>query len=151
MSLSFANLADLEKRIVSSSPVEIPGEMSSWLQRWKRLYIGGAGVDGASGETFRTLNPATGEELSEVCLAKRADVERAVERARIAFEAGSWSKRAIKERASVLHRIGDLILKHRAPLAILESLDTGKPIRESFDGDIPRAARNFHFFADFGL
>lgn len=141
----------LEKEILSGAPVEIPSSLKSWLSRWKRLYINGHWTDGTSRETFRDFYPATGAELSEVCLARKEDVEESVLAARAAFEKGDWARRSVQERAQALRKVGDRILEHRAPLAILESLDTGKPIRETFDGDIPRAAMNFHFFSEFGL
>ena len=64
---------------------------------------------------------------------------------------GLGLRNRLRKRARIVRRIGELILEHRAPLALLESLDTGKPIRESFDGDIPRAAQNFQFFAEYAL
>jgi len=146
-----SSFRDLEEKIVSGNPVEVPGELQSWLRRWKRLFINGEWCDGESREVFRTENPATETELSEICLAKKSDVERTVLAARAAFEAGGWSQKPLKERARILSAVGDKILAHRAPLAILESLDTGKPIRETFDGDIPRAAQNFKFFAELAV
>ncbi len=146
-----ADFSSWEKKITSGNSFEVPEELRTWLRRWKRLYLNGNWSDGASGETFRTFNPATAEELSEVCLAKREDVDRAVISARQAFDSGVWSKISVRERGDFLKKISDLILEHRVPLAILESLDTGKPIRESLEGDIPRAALNFKFFADYGV
>jgi len=145
-----ADFAAWERKITSGEPFEVPEELRSWLLRWKRLYINGNCCDGISGETFRTFNPATGEELSEICLAKKEDVDRAVVAGKQAFEQGTWARQSSSERAKFLRRLGDMILEHKAPLAILESLDTGKPIKESFEGDIPRAALNCHFFAEYG-
>jgi aminomuconate-semialdehyde/2-hydroxymuconate-6-semialdehyde dehydrogenase len=138
----------LEKQITAGGKVPVPEFLTKWLSRWKRLYIDGAWRDGTSGETFPTINPATGEELSEICVAVKPDVELAVQGARRAFDKGDWRQMSVVQRAEVLRKIAERILAHRAPLAILESLDTGKPIRESFDGDVPRAAKNFLFFAD---
>jgi aminomuconate-semialdehyde/2-hydroxymuconate-6-semialdehyde dehydrogenase len=141
-------LKSLEQSIGQGKITSVPPFLTTWLSRWKRLYIGGEWRDGASGETFRTTNPATEEELSEICLAKKADIELAVERGRKVFQQGEWSQLPIAERSRVLKQIADVILEHRAPLAVLETLDTGKPIRESYEGDIPRAAHNFHFFSE---
>jgi len=146
-----ADYKSLERQMASGKTVEVPPELRAWLSRRKRLYIGGEWVEGKGGLTFPTLNPATEETLSEIGLAAREDVDLAVTVARSAFERGEWASRPIRERATVVRRIGDLILEHRVPLAILESLDSGKPVRESFEGDLPRAAGNFHFFADFAL
>lgn len=139
---------NIESWIASGKPFDVPSELEAWLKRWKRLFIEGAWVDGVSGEVFTTTNPATERELSEISLARRPDVERAVDSARKTFDTGPWRTMPIKERGKKIRGLGDLILKHRAELAILESLDTGKPIRESYEGDILRAAQNFHFFAE---
>lgn len=145
-----ADFSKLEKEILSGHPVTVPEFLTTWLKQRKPVWVGGVPSEDAGG-TFETINPATEEVLSEVAEASQITVARAVKEARLAFEKGDWSQRPIGERAQVIRAIGDLILKHRAPLAILESLDTGKPLRESFDGDIPRAAQNFQFFADFGV
>lgn len=139
----------LEAQILSGKTVEIPAHLANWLEKPKRLFIGGKWTDAEDGKVFSTVNPATEKVLASIALATRGDVERAVTQARAAFEQGVWARLAVEERASVLRKLGALILEHRAPLAILETLDTGKPLRESFDGDIPRAAYNFQFFADF--
>ncbi len=141
----------LEEQIVSGKPVEIPSALRSWLDTRKKLFIGGEWVEGSDGKTFTSICPTTEQPLAELCLASREDVDRAVETARSVFHQGEWSRRTLRERAAVVRKLGDLVLQHRAPLAILESLDAGKPLRESFDGDIPRAAQNFHFFADLAL
>jgi aminomuconate-semialdehyde/2-hydroxymuconate-6-semialdehyde dehydrogenase len=112
-------------------------------------FIGGEYCASASGETFTTSNPATGQVLATVALGNATDVDRAVSAARQAFDRGPWPRMTVSERAAILKKIGDLILERREQLAIAETMDTGKPITESFEGDIPRAALNFHFFADF--
>src|SRR6202042_1191072 len=66
-----------------------------------------------------------------------------------AFDNGPWARLSVKERSAVLRKIGDLILERKRELAEAESRDTGKPLKESLEGDIPRAALNFHFFADY--
>ncbi|HEY9870748.1 MAG TPA: aldehyde dehydrogenase [Candidatus Obscuribacterales bacterium] len=112
-------------------------------------FINGEFQPSASGETFNTYNPATGEVLATVSMGGAQDVDRAVTAARGAFDNGPWRRMTVRERAAVLRRIGDLILARKETLARAETLDTGKPIKESLEGDIPRAALNFHFFADF--
>ncbi len=79
---------------------------------------------------------------------RAADVDRAGRAARRAFDEGPWPRTRVAERSRILRRLGDLILARKDALARLETLDTGKPIRETTALDIPRAACNFHFFAD---
>jgi aminomuconate-semialdehyde/2-hydroxymuconate-6-semialdehyde dehydrogenase len=112
-------------------------------------FIAGQFTPSTSGKTFDNTNPATGEPLTTVALGTADDINKATKAAREAFDKGPWPRMSIKERCAILRRIGDLILEKRAFLARAETLDTGKPITESLDGDIPRAALNFHFFADF--
>ena len=131
--------------------VEVPATLKAWLSKTRPLFIGGKPVEGKNGESFPTVNPATEETLARVSLASKEDVSAAVGEARKAYTLGNWARKPIEERSRVVRRIGELIMEHRAPLAILETLDTGKPIRESFDGDIPRAAQNFFFFAEYAL
>ncbi len=141
--------ASLEESLRSGNDVTVPPFLQNWLNQPKKNLCGDTFVEGK--ESFSSINPATGEELATLFLAGKKEVDLAVAAAKTAFETGSWAQSGLEHRASVLRRIGDLLLEHKAPLALLESLDTGKPIRESLEGDIPRAARNFHFFADFAL
>ncbi len=143
------DFALLESTIQSGKTVELPADLKSWLGKTRRLFIDGTWRDGEGGKTFDTLHPGDGRTLAKVSLAGKQDVYSAVDAAQASFRRGDWSQVGIEERADLLRRIAQLILEHRAPLAILESLDTGKPLRESFEGDIPRAAHNFNFFADF--
>jgi len=129
--------------------VEIPRTLKDWLGRPKPLLVNGEHTPARAGGRFVTSAPATEEPLAEVADAGAADVDDAVLGARHALEKGPWRRMSRTERATILRRLSALILEKRADLAILETLDTGKPIRESFDGDIPRAASNFSFFADF--
>jgi len=115
------------------------------------LFIDGKWSEGSGGKFFSTINPATEEAIAEVAIAEKEDVDRAVNAARSAFAKGDWSGMPVSQRSKIIHRLADLILESKEELAKLESLDTGKPIRESLEGDIPRAAANFHFFADFAL
>lgn len=109
------------------------------------VYCSSAG----SKESFETINPATGKPHATVALGTAGDIDAAVAAAKEAFEKGPWPRLSVRERCVVLRRIGDLILERREELAIAESTDSGKPINESYEGDIPRSAFNFHFFADF--
>ncbi|MGO8877713.1 MAG: aldehyde dehydrogenase family protein [Acidimicrobiales bacterium] len=110
------------------------------------LFIGGEFVDSAKGAFFPTLNPATEEPLSQVSEAGAADVDRAVGAARAAFD-GPWGKMPGRERAKYLYRIARLLQERSREFAVLETLDNGKPIRESRDVDIPLAAAHFFHHA----
>jgi aminomuconate-semialdehyde/2-hydroxymuconate-6-semialdehyde dehydrogenase len=112
-------------------------------------FIGGRFVASQNGETFEDTNPATGEVIALVASGNAADVDKAVGSAREAFEKGPWPKMSVGDRCAALKKVGDLILQYRDLLAKAETLDTGKPITESFEGDIPRSAQNFHFFAQY--
>ena len=108
------------------------------------LFINGEFVDG-SGPSFKTVNPATEETLAEVATASSEDVDRAVQAARKAF--GAWSGLPGAERAKYLFRVARIIQERARELAVLESLDNGKPIRESRDVDLPLVAAHFFYYA----
>lgn len=112
-------------------------------------FINGEFVPSASGETFDDLNPATGEVIANVARGGEAEIHQAAMAAEKAFNEGPWPKMSLKERCAIVRRIGDLILERKEVLAAAETRDTGKPITESLEGDIPRSALNFHFFADY--
>jgi len=114
-----------------------------------KLFINGQFRDALSGKTFASINPATGQVIARVAEAGPEDVEDAVAAARQAFDEGPWPRMKVAERAAILRRIAEGILKRKEELARLESLDTGKSIREALDFDLPRVAHNFRFFADF--
>jgi aldehyde dehydrogenase (NAD+) len=110
------------------------------------LFVGGEVVEPKSGEWFESISPATEERLFEVALAGEEDVQLAVGAARDAFEDG-WSELAPSERAKYMFRLARLIQERSRELAVAESLDGGKPIRESRDVDIPLAAAHFFYYA----
>lgn len=99
------------------------------------LFIDGEFTEAADGKVFKTVSPATEEVLSEVAEAGEADVDRAVKAARKAFE--KWSALPGAERAKYLFRIARIIQERSRELAVLETLDNGKPIRETRDADLP--------------
>jgi len=113
-----------------------------------RAFIGGAYADAASGATFESIDPASGRLLARVAECGDEDVERAVATARRAFEAGHWSRRPPAERKRVMLRFAELILAHHEELALLETLDVGKPIRDSLTIDIPGAARCIAWYGE---
>jgi aldehyde dehydrogenase (NAD+) len=110
------------------------------------LFIGGEFVPPADAGYFATLNPATEEPLAEVAQAGQPDVDRAVAAARDAYE-GPWGATPGRDRAKYLYRIARVIQERAREFAVLESLDNGKPIRESRDVDIPLAAAHFFYYA----
>ena len=109
------------------------------------LFIGGEFVEG-SGNAFKSISPATEEVLAEVVEASSDDVDRAVAAARKAYDR-TWSKLAPRERGKYLYRIARIIQERSRELAVLESIDNGKPIRESRDVDIPLVAAHFFYYA----
>ena len=113
----------------------------------KKLFINNEWVDASSGETFETINPATGEVLAEVALAGEADVDAAVQAATKAFREGPWSQTLAGDRARLLFKLADLIDEHADVLAELETLDNGKPIRVARRGDLPYVTKHLRYQA----
>ncbi|MDZ7678427.1 MAG: aldehyde dehydrogenase family protein [Acidimicrobiales bacterium] len=109
------------------------------------LFIGGDWVEPRSEATFTTVNPATEEPLAEIAEAGADDVDRAVAAARAAFD--QWSSWPGRERAKVLYRVARLLQERSREFAVLESIDGGKPIKESRDVDVPLAAAHFFYYA----
>jgi aldehyde dehydrogenase (NAD+) len=110
------------------------------------LFVGGEFSPAASGLTFATVNPATEESLSQVAEAGAADVDRAVAAARVAYEK-VWGPMPGSERAKYLYRIARILQERAREFAVLESIDNGKPIKETRDVDIPLAAAHFFYYA----
>jgi aldehyde dehydrogenase (NAD+) len=116
------------------------------LQERYGVFVGGELVDPRSGDYFATLDPSTEEPLAEVAQASKEDVDLAVRAARDAFENG-WSDLAPAERAKYLFRIARILQERSREFAVLESLNGGKPIRESRDVDLPLSAAHFFYYA----
>src|SRR6185436_19837101 len=110
------------------------------------LFINGEWQKPSSNKYFDTINPANEEKLSEVADANVADVDAAVKAARNAYEK-VWKKMPAKERAKYIFRIARMVQEKARELAIIESLDGGKPIRESRDFDVPTAGNHFFYYA----
>lgn len=109
------------------------------------LFINGEWVDAEGGKTFETFNPATGEKLADCADASPADIDRAVAAARAAFPA--WSKTSPEQRANMLLKIADLVEANLDRLAKIETMDNGKPIRETTLVDLPLTVDHFRYFA----
>ncbi|EKP26519.1 gamma-glutamyl-gamma-aminobutyraldehyde dehydrogenase [Klebsiella michiganensis] len=113
-----------------------------------RLFINGEYSAAADNSVFATIDPAAQQTLAEVARGKKADVDRAVQAARGVFDRGDWSQASPAQRKAVLTKFADLMDAHREELALLETLDTGKPIRHSLRDDIPGAARAIRWYAE---
>src|SRR6478752_2607401 len=110
------------------------------------LFIGGEFVESEGGSAFKTISPATEEVLAEITEASEADVERAVRAARRAYD-GAWGRLSGAERGKYLFRIARILQERAREFAVLESIDNGKPIKESRDVDVPLAAAHFFYHA----
>jgi aldehyde dehydrogenase (NAD+) len=127
---------------------EDPKEAQGWIDRHHRQFrhfIGGEWVAPAAGEYFETHDPSTGEKLASVAQGSPADIDAAVRAARSA--SAKWRALTPHARARYLYALARLVQKHSRLLAVLETMDNGKPIRESRDIDIPLVARHFYYHA----
>ena len=127
---------------------EDPKEAQAWLQRHGYRFghfINGGWRTPAAGEYFETLDPSNGEKLASVAQGSPADIDAAVQAARAAFP--KWRELAPHIRARYLYALARLVQKHSRLLSVLETMDNGKPIRESRDIDIPLVARHFYYHA----
>ena len=115
------------------------------LQERYQLFIGGQWKDASDHETFKTICPADGSVLAECAQATKEDVDEAVKAAWEAFK--TWKHTTVAERAAVLNKIAAIIDENKEHLAMVESMDNGKPIRETLAVDIPMAADHFRYFA----
>jgi len=140
------NVRDIFETMDYGPAPEAAGEASAWLDAHGRRFgqfIGGAFTK--PGETFESRNPATGLVLAEVSQASETDVDAAVRAARKAQK--GWAKAGGHARARVLYALARLVQKHARLFAVLETMDNGKPIRESRDIDVPLVARHFYYHA----
>jgi aldehyde dehydrogenase (NAD+) len=127
---------------------EDPKEVQAWLERHSHRFghfINGTWQAPASGEYFDTVDPSNGEKLASVAQGSSADIDAAVRAARAAFP--KWRALTSHIRARYLYALARLVQKHSRLLAVLETMDNGKPIRESRDIDIPLVARHFYYHA----
>ena len=127
------------------APAPESKSIASIKERYE-LFINGEFVKPASKKYFDTINPANEEKLSEIAEANSADVDKAVKAARNAYDK-VWKKMPAKERAKYIYRIARMMQERAREFAVIESLDGGKPIRESRDFDVPAAANHFFYYA----
>ncbi|HTS11939.1 MAG TPA: aldehyde dehydrogenase family protein [Candidatus Limnocylindrales bacterium] len=133
--------------MATAASATLEPNVSSFVSRKHKILINGKWVDSASGKTFPTYNPATGEVLSHVAEGDREDIDRAVKAARAAFESGPWSKMTPSERGRAIWKLGDLLEKHTEDFAQIESLDNGKPLKVARAADVPLAVDLFRYMA----
>jgi aldehyde dehydrogenase (NAD+) len=117
--------------------------------RQTECFIGGKWVPSTSGKTFETVNPANEEVLAQVAEGDAADIDAAVKAAREAFETGPWSKMDARDRGRLMNKLADLIEEDLDELAALESLDNGKPIRDSRAADLPLTIDCLRYYAGY--
>ena len=111
------------------------------------LFINGKWQDSVSGKSFETINPATGKVICNVAEGDKADIDLAVKAARNQFETGAWSKMNASERGRLLYKLADLVEKHQEELAALESLDNGKPYKDSLAADLALTVKCYRYYA----
>src|SRR5260370_5475118 len=113
-----------------------------------QAFIGGKFAASLTGKTFECINPATGQVLTKVAACEQADVDAAVKAARAAFDKGTWANMPPAQRKRIMLKLAELMMKNREELALLETLDMGKPIAFSTTVDIPGSANTVQWFAE---
>ena len=126
---------------------ELEGKATSFIKKERKMLINGKWVEAASGKTFPSYNPATGEVMARIAEGDREDVDRAVKAARAAFETGAWRKMTPSERGRAIWKLGDLVEKNLEEFAELEMLDNGKPLKIARAADVPLAVDMFRYMA----
>lgn len=127
--------------------MKLDTRVEEFLKGTKELFIDGKFVPAISGKTFDVYNPADESKLAVVSQGGKEDINKAVLAARKAFDEGAWRKMFPAERSRCIYKLADLMEEHKLALAQLETLDNGKPIRETFNADIPLAIEHFRYFA----
>jgi phenylacetaldehyde dehydrogenase len=129
------------------SAVRVDEKVANFVAKTRKILIDGKWVEAASGKTFPTYDPATGEVLAQVAEGDREDIDRAVKAARAAFETGPWSQITPSERGRLIWKLADLLEEHLEEFAQLESLDNGKPLKVARAADVPLAVDLFRYMA----
>src|SRR5882672_5316586 len=132
---------------VAISPVPVGSRLHEFLDKPRKMLINGKWVDAASGKTFPTFNPATGEVLAMVAEGDSEEINQAVQAARRAFQDGPWSRLTSSERGRLLWKLADLLEANTEEFATLESLDNGKPVGVARAADVPLAVDLFRYMA----
>jgi phenylacetaldehyde dehydrogenase len=126
---------------------QLHSHVQEFLDKPRKMFIDGKWVEAASGKTFPTYNPATGEVMAQVAEGDREDINRAVQAARKAFDGGPWPEMTASERGRLIWKLADLIEQHLEEFAQLESLDNGKPLSVARVADVPLAVDLFRYMA----
>ena len=134
------------KRPVAEKPTA-PAKPAKPQVRQTKLLIDGQWLDAASGKTFETINPSTGDTICRVAEGDQADVDLAVKAARKALESKGWRNMAPAQRGRLLNKLADLIEANAKELAALETLDNGKPISDSLGADLPLTIACYRYYA----
>jgi len=131
----------------ATQPVHVEENVSQFVAKARPMLINGKWAQAASGKTFPTYNPATGEILAHVAEGDKEDINRAVAAARAAFDKGPWRKLAPSERGRLIWKLADLLEKHAEEFAQLECLDQGKPLFLARVADIPVSIDQLRYYA----
>jgi phenylacetaldehyde dehydrogenase len=129
------------------SSVQFGDKATNFISKPRKMLINGEWVEAASGKTFATYNPATGEVLARVAEGDHEDIDRAVKAARAAFDSGPWTKMSPSQRGRLIWKLGDLLEQNLEEIAELEMLDNGKPFKVARGADVPLAVDLFHYMA----
>src|SRR4030088_2266677 len=132
---------------IAVSPIQIDSRVSDFIGKPRKMLIDGKWVNAASGKTFPTYNPATGEVLAQVAEGDRQDIDAAVKAARKAFDSGPWSRLTASERGKLVWKLADLLEEHLEEFATLKTLDNGKPLTVARAADVPLAVEMFRYMA----
>jgi len=131
----------------ATQPVSLDAKVTSYVAKPRQMLINGKWVNAASGKTFPTYNPATGDVLAQVAEGDREDINRAVDAARAAFDHGPWRKLSPSQRGRMIWKLAELVEKHGEEFAQLESLDNGKPLTIARVADVPGTVDMFRYMA----
>ena len=132
---------------IAISPAQVDPRVANFVEKPRPMMIDGKWTMAASGKTFPTYNPATGEVLAQIAEGDREDVNRAVQAARKAFDSGPWRKLTASERGRLIWKLADLLEANLDEFAYLETLDNGKPFTVARAADVPLAVDLFRYMA----
>ena len=132
---------------MSSITTPLKEKVAKFLSEMKTLYINGQFVKSVSEKTFDTIDPSTGEVLATIYEGQKEDIDLAVKAARDAFDKGPWGKMNPAVRSRLMYKLADLMEENKEELAQIETLDNGKPIRETLNVDVPLAIEHLRYYA----
>ncbi len=132
---------------IATAALQVDERVNSFVRQPRKMLIGGKWIEAASGKTFPTFNPASGDVLAQVAEGDKEDIDQAVKAARKAFETGPWRRMTPSERGRLVWKLADLMEAHLEEFAQLETLDNGKPITVSRAADVPLAIDLFRYMA----